>query len=180
MAEPMVFAHSVEALFQHALGDKLTPKARARLRMRGLDLERPKPSYGWAEFHEWVRIAAQEVHPELAIDGALEQVGMTVLEGFEKTLLGKAVVALGKVFGPKRTLGRMTENFRSTNNYVETRLTELGNNSYDLWINDVGGVPAYYRGIMKAVMTLAGVKNVAVEERPEPGSAAYTFRISWL
>ncbi|MGA9523639.1 MAG: DUF2378 family protein [Myxococcaceae bacterium] len=176
--EQLVFAHTVEALFENALGDKLTAKARDRLKSRGLNLDWKLPAYPRTQFHEWVQIAAEEVHPGIPRGRALEQIGMSVIAGYEKTLLGRALVAAGRLMGPKRTLTRMTHNFRSTSNYLETRLTELGTNSYDLWINETSGVPEYYRGVMIAVITEAGGKDVRVDMRPESGGAC-TYRISW-
>ncbi len=176
--EQLVFAHTVEALFRIGIGDKLTEAARTRLKSRGLDLDWLKPAYPREQFHEWVRIAAEEVHPQLPRERSLELLGRAVVEGYEKTLLGKALIAAGRMLGPKRTLGRMTHNFRSTSNYLDTRLTECGSNLYDLWINEVSGVPEYYRGIMIAVVTGAGGKDPVVEMRPESGGAC-TYRISW-
>lgn len=176
--EQLVFAHTVEALFQNALGDKLSDKARARLKERGLDLVWLKPTYPAAQFHEWVRIAAEEIHPDLPLEDGLTQLGIAVLDGYEKTLLGRAVVAMGRVFGPKKTLARMTQNFRSSNNYMECRMTELDSNTYELWINQTSGCPSYFRGILKAAMTIAGAKDVVVDMRPGSGGEC-TYRISW-
>ncbi len=177
--EQLVFAHTVEAMFQNVLGDKLTEKARARLKNAGLDLKWQQSAYPQTKYHEWVRIAAEEVYPELPIQSALEKLGIAMLEGYEKTLLGRAVIAMGRIFGPKKTLARMTQNFRSSNNYMETRMTELGTNTYDLWINETSGCPGMFRGIMKGSMTIAGAKDVVVEMHPEPGSGACRYRISW-
>ena len=63
--------------------------------------------------------------------------------GYEKTLVGSALTAMLRVLGPKRTLERMTRNFRTANNYTEVTVEALAEKepraAYDLGLR-------YFRG----------------------------------
>ncbi|MGA9524889.1 MAG: DUF2378 family protein [Myxococcaceae bacterium] len=177
--EQLVYGHTLEGLFKLAIGPKLDDRARARLRENGLDLGRPlQPTYTRRQFRKWVLIAAEEIYPKLSPDQALERIGEHSVEGYVKTLLGKMILATVRVLGPKRTLSRLTQNLSSSGNYFETRATDTGKSSCDLWYNDVGGLTPYYVGMLRMVLRLSGAKNERVEPVPGPGGDC-TFRISW-
>ncbi|NMO21970.1 DUF2378 family protein [Pyxidicoccus fallax] len=177
--QKVVFAHTVEGLFVQALSDKLTPAAKERLKAAGLDLSRSfQPAYPEAQFHSWVRIAAEEVFPGVPGDEALRKMGESLVTGYEKTLMGKAVLATVRMLGPKRMLERTTHNFRSATNYLETKLNHLGGNDYEMSINETSGVPCYFGGIMLQALRIAGAKDGRVEIIRQDGGAC-TYRIQW-
>ncbi|MCP3142752.1 DUF2378 family protein [Pyxidicoccus xibeiensis] len=177
--QKVVFAHTVEGLFVQALSDKLTGSAKERLKAAGLDLGRAfAPAYPEAQFHSWVRIAAEEVFPSLSADEALQKVGESLVTGYEKTLMGKAVMATVRLLGPKRMLERTTHNFRSATNYLETKLNHLEGNTFEMSINETSGVPRYFGGIMLQALRVAGAKDGRVAIVRQDGSAC-TYRIQW-
>ena len=181
MAEELkvVFSHTVDGLFHQALSEKLTPAARERLKNAGLDLARAlAPVYPQEQYHQWVRIAAEEVYPGLPPGEALQRVGEAVVVGYGTTLMGTAVLATVKLLGPRRTLERTTYNFRSATNYLETKLKQLTDTSYELVINETSGVPQYFGGIMLQSMRVARAKNARVEIARLEGGAC-TYRITW-
>lgn len=179
--QKVVFAHTVEGLFVQALSDRLTPTAKERLKAAGLDLARAfAPAYPEEQFHRWVRIAAEEVFPGVSSDDALERVGESLVTGYEKTMMGKAVMATVRMLGPKRMLERTTHNFRSATNYLETKLkaVEGSSNTYELVINETSGVPHYFGGIMLQALRVAGAKDSRVDIVGRDGGAC-TYRIQW-
>src|SRR5690349_635997 len=107
--EEIVFTHTVEGLFLRALGPKLNPKFKAKLREAGLDLDQKLQSFYprsmWAKL---VDIGAKEGFPGETPERAYELLGQRLVHGYSDTLFGKAVLAMIRLLGPKRTLARMT------------------------------------------------------------------------
>ncbi|MFL5343690.1 MAG: DUF2378 family protein [Hyalangium sp.] len=177
--ELLVFEQTIEALFVRALSGRLTPECRARLRQAGLDVDQKiKPAYSFDAWMTFIRIAAEELHPGEPLPMATFKLGEIYVEGFRQTMLGRAVLSLLRVLGPRRTIARATQNFRAGNNYTETRITELGANQFDVWMNEVGPFPEFTAGIMQAGMRMTGVKELRIEPFGYDGHAC-TYRISW-
>ncbi len=177
--ELLVFEQTIEALFVRALGGKLSIECRARLRQVGLDVDQKlKPAYSFQCWMNTLRILAEEVHPKLPLPEATFKLGEAYVEGFRQTMLGRAVMSLLRVLGPRRTLARATQSFRAGNNYTETRLAELSPTQFDLWMNEVGAFPEFTAGIIQAGMRMSGAKDLNVEPRGYDGHGC-TYRISW-
>lgn len=177
--ELLIFEQTIEALFVRALGSRLTPDCKARLRQAGLDVDQKlKPAYPFQSWMAFIRIAAEELYPGVPLEEGTFKLGEAHIEGFRETMLGRAVLSLLRVLGPRRALNRATQNFRAGNNYTETRLTEHGPGRFDLWMNEVGDFPAFTAGIIHAGLTIAGARELHVEPADYDGRAC-TYRISW-
>lgn len=177
--ELLVYEQTVEGLFIRALGNRLTPECRARLSEAGLDVTRKlKPAYPFPSWMTFIRIAAEELYPGMPLPEATFKLGEAHLEGFRETMLGRAVISLLRVLGPKRALLRATQNFRAGNNYTETRVTELTPYQFELWMNEVGNFPEFTAGIIHAGVRMSGAKEPRVEPTGYDGHAC-TYRITW-
>lgn len=177
--ELLVFEQTIEALFVRALAGRLTPECRARLRQAGLDVDQKiKPAYSFASWMTFIRIAAEDLYPGEPLPQATFKLGEAYIEGFRQTMLGRAVMGLLRVLGPRRTIARATQNFRAGNNYTETRITELGPCQFDVWMNEVGDFPEFTAGIIQAGLRLSGARELRVEQHGYDGHAC-TYRITW-
>jgi uncharacterized protein (TIGR02265 family) len=158
----VIFEHAVDALFNRTLGKRLTDKARARLKAAGLDVEhidRPVPQPVWKEC---LRIAMEEVYPQLPLDEAALQMGKDLANGYVHTLQGKAAATMVRLLGPRRSLPRMASNLRSANNFIETTAREVGQGKYEITVNEHHGFPRYIEGGLVTVLPLTGARNVRV------------------
>jgi len=177
--ELLVFEQTIEALFVRALGGRLTPECRARLFQAGLDVnQKIKPAYSFDSWMTFIRIAAEELYPGEPLPSSTFKLGEAYVEGFRETMLGRAVLSLLRVLGPRRTIARATQNFRAGNNYTETRITELGPSQFDVWMNEVGPFPEFTAGIIQAGVRMSGAKDLRVEPMGYDGHAC-TYRITW-
>ncbi len=177
--ELLVYEQTIEALFVRALGGRLTPECRARLHEAGLDVDQNiKPAYSFESWMRFIRIAAEELYPGEPIAEATFKIGEAYVEGFRQTMLGRAVLSLLRVLGPRRTIARATQNFRAGNNYTETRVTELGPTQFEVWMNEVGDFPEFTAGIIQAGVRMSGAKELRVEPLGYDGHAC-TYRITW-
>jgi uncharacterized protein (TIGR02265 family) len=177
--ELLIFEQTIEALFVRALGGRLTPECKVRLRQAGLDVDQKlKPAYSFQSWMTFIRIAAEELYPGVPLEESTFKLGEAHIEGFRETMLGRAVLSLLRVLGPKRTLTRATQNFRAGNNYTESRLVEQGPGRFELWMNEVGDFPSFTAGIIHAGLRIAGAQELLVEPSGYDGHAC-TYRISW-
>lgn len=177
--EKLVFEHAVAAMFQRALGDRITPELRDRLRLAGIDLERPLlPAYRLDTWMTCLALAAEVVFPGMPAEDGLRKLGERMVEAYAETAIGRALFALSRVLGPRRTLDRASQSFRSANNYSETRISEAGPGTYDLWMNEVGPHPTFTAGLIAAGMRHSGARELRVDVQSFDGHAC-TYRVQW-
>lgn len=177
MEERLWFDAAIEGLWHKALAGKVTPALEARLRAEGIDLARLLPGYPAAVAARCVALTAAALFPDQPEDDRLRAIGRTFLLGYQQTLIGRAVIQVLRLIGPRRSLERMQSNFRSVN-YVKTRFTALGPNSAEVWFNHVDGIPAYFAGIIEQGGAFAGAKSVQVSWAEKDGGCA--FRVDWV
>lgn len=175
--EPMVFSQAVEGLLR-ALGNRLDEGAKDHLRDLGLDVRaRLDPAYALSVWTQVMRYGSALVAPGRPPDEQMFELGRRFIEGYAETIVGRAMLMALKVLGPRRTLERMSRNFRSGNNYTETKLEALGPTDFTLWFNQVKE-PEFYRGMLSAGVDRSGAKVVTVKtlSRDETGA---TFSVTW-
>lgn len=127
MREPVFFVAAFESLYVNALSARLTPALLDTLRGFGLDLSKPlQAAYPYEVWERCLRATATALHPELPLPQAIEQLGISFIPGFRSTLIGAAVVQLGRLIGLERVLVRMDRNARNTSNVFVSRVERLG------------------------------------------------------
>ncbi len=173
----VVFSNSVESLVR-ALGPALDETTRQKFLALGIDLLKPNPAYPYELWVRALELAMDVLWPGVARDIATYRMGRAIFESYEQTMMGKALMALVKVLGPKRALERMSRNLRTTNNYSETRLTEVGPNRFEMWVNKVA-FPHYFRGLLEAGLEFGGAKGVKVDIVRVSASEGAVFGLSW-
>lgn len=177
--ELLVFEQTIEAMFHRALNGRLTPTCKTRLKEAGLDVDqKPRPAYTLASWMTFLRIAAEEIYPREPLEASAFKLGQAYMEGFRETMLGRAVLSLMRVLGPRRALARATQSFRSSNNYTETRLTELGPRHFELWLNEVGPLPTFTAGLIHGGLKVSGARDIRIDLDGYDGHAC-TYRIQW-
>lgn len=178
--ERVVFDHTVEGLFFKALGPRMTPAVKDKLRAIGIDLDKKLvAAYPFDTWMQALKIAADLIAPGEPDTISMFKVGEVMIAGYQQTVMGKALLGMMRVLGPKRVLGRAQHSFRSANNYTETKLTEIDERTFDLWVNHIGTYPTFTSGLLHAGVTAAGAKNAKVEVASFDGNSGATYRITW-
>lgn len=116
MAERLWFSHAVEGLFGRGLGARLTPEAKAAAHDAGIDVDKLAVAYTAETFERACRAVAPFVLPGLDDDASFFELGRIFMHGYSSTLIGAAMVGVMKVIGARRSLERMTKNFRTGGN----------------------------------------------------------------
>ena len=178
MAEKLIFAQTFEGLVR-SIGPGLTPELRRGMRELGFNCDaRLEPAYSIEVFCAVVEFVARSLYPSMSLDEAIAQVGRGFMDGFDETLIGRAMLGMMRVIGPEGSLKRVTQNFRTANNYSQTRLTRLAPRHFELWVNELR-MPGWYVGIISRGLELAGGQNPRVVlDRRDPVQGGH-FRVEW-
>jgi uncharacterized protein (TIGR02265 family) len=180
MADRYIYAVAVEAFFLRALAGRLDAAAKARLREAGIVVDEPLLSvYPAAVFHRCVALAAEVAHPGMPPAEAQFRAGRDHIDAFVQSYPGKMMAALARQIDPRTILEYTGTFIRLGNNFTETRARTLTPSQVELWMNDVGEVPAWYGGILQRGLEVAGVKGVVVELVPGVAAPAATYAVSW-
>lgn len=176
-AEQVVFEQTMEGLLR-AIRPRMTGACKARLKAAGLDVDAALlPAYPFNVWMACLLASAEEIWPGEPRELALFHVGESFIVGYQETFLGRAVLGLLRVLGPRRAIHRATRNFRSGNNYTEARVVELSPTCLELWMNEVGPYPTFTQGLIDAALRASGVVPTVVIK--EHDGHACTYRCTW-
>lgn len=180
MADRYIYAVAVEAFFLRAMAGRLDRDARARLREAGIAVDEPLLSvYPAQVFHRCVAIASGAAYPDLPLDEALYRAGRDHIDAFIQSYPGKMMAALARQIDARTILEYTATFIRLGNNFTESRTRVLGPTRVELWVNDVGEVAAWYRGIIHRGLEIAEVKGVTVEPIPGVPPPAASYDVAW-
>lgn len=173
-----VFTQVVEGLLRHGVGERVTPRLRERLRQVGMDLDRPLlPAYPLIQWHHCLHIIVEEVYPGVPREEAFRRLAEYHVEGFGRTLVGRAMMRLMRMLGPRRTVRQMVQALRASDNYTEVRLKELGPGTWEMWMNSVLDTPGYAEALFESFLRASGAAEPeAVIVRREEESTVYLLR----
>ncbi|ATB32286.1 DUF2378 family protein [Melittangium boletus] len=176
--EKLVYDYTMESLLR-VLGQPLLPEHIAGLAALGVHPRQLEPAYPVAVYSRVLEFITGQLWPELPREEASFALGRAFMAAYRQTLMGKAVFAMTRVIGPHRSLERMSRNFRSANNYTETRLHPVGPSRYELWFNHAPNT-GFFRGLLtEALEKTGGTQELSVTlmSREEGGEA--TFLVTW-
>jgi uncharacterized protein (TIGR02265 family) len=178
MVQRLPFEQVIDGLWNKGLSGRLSPELREGLKRLGLDLSKKlDPAYPAEQMRDWIRLTAQTLYPGLPADEAQHKLGCESFRGFTTGGVGAAMREMLRAVGTKRALERMQNNLRTGNNYMETRVRELGPNELELWLKDANGVPAYYAGMIDEGARATGVADVRTTWSLD--GDACTYRVVW-
>lgn len=103
--------------------------------------------------------------------------GRAFMEGYQQTLMGRALLKLVSVLGPRRVLMQTTRSFRSGNNYARAQVEEIGPRHFRMVVAPVHH-PGWHVGIVTAGLEHSGAKSVRMDLAKKEGDEA-TFDIRW-
>ncbi len=180
MRQRYVYAVAVEAFFLRAMAGRLDGPVRARLREAGIALDQPLLSvYPAALFHHAVALAAEAAYADHPPEEAQYRAGRDHIDAFVQTYPGRMMAALARQIDARTILDYTSTFLRLGNNFTETRTRALGDTRVELWVNDVGDAPGWYRGVVQRGLEVAGVKGVAVAPVAERTAPSARYDVAW-
>lgn len=178
MNEKLVFNASMEGLVEAVRSD-LTAKSRARMKGVGFDCDaKLLPAYPAEQWASVVKVLGEELYPGLAPPEGHRRLAIRTVDVYAKGMIGAAMFAVAGVLGPDRTVRRMTRNFRTGSNFIETTCVEVAPHTYDIGFNDVSGVAGFYGGLLEGGFLKVGAKSLSVLLQGDhtPGAV---YRVTW-
>ncbi len=187
--QAVVFASAVEG-FVKSLRGPIAPHVRQEFTRLGIDLNQPAPAYTLENWETAMRFAANDLYGELPDNDRFRQMGRDFIKGYIQTAFGKAALTFTRLIGPRRTLQRMSNNFRSAANYIGCEATDLRDRYVELriwmlpqflpqWRNRPTFFVHYRHGVLEEVMAQQSVdaKVEILSYSPEDQTARYG--VSW-
>ena len=172
---PLVFQQAFISL-KRVLGSKWSPALAERFKALNVDLEAPEPAYPLDTWVKCLNLGMETLYPGVPLEKATHDIGRRMVEAISETVFGGALFKLLQILGPKRGLQRMARNLRSSNNYSESQVTEVGAGEYELALNLVN-YPHYYVGMLEAGLGLMGAKAPVVTLHSHSPDKNARFRI---
>jgi len=172
-----VYEHTVEGLFYRALRARITPPLEEKLRTLGIDLKGKPKSVPHKEWVQALHLVATELF-DGPVDTRFRKLGNSVMLHHEETVMGKAVITVMRLMGPKRVLNRINSTLRSGNNYIQATLAPTGPTSWEGSVNECNGNPHYIAGVIEQGLIISGAKEVKVDVSDFDGHSAM-FKLAW-
>ncbi len=178
MTEKLVFNSAMDGLVQSVRTD-ISPRCRSRLKDLGFDLgAKLMPAYPAELWAGVVTVLAEEIYPNVSANDGERKLAIRTVEVFAQSVIGGAMFTVANLLGPDRTVRRMTRNFRTSSNFLETTCTEIAPHTFEIFINDVSGVPGFYAGLLEGGFLKTGARqlSVVIHDKTSPGA---TYRVNW-
>lgn len=177
MEQRVVFEQVVEGIVR-AFGPRLTPEIKARWLALGIPLEgKTLPAYPLTAWAAGLDVLRTAYFKDLRPDDGFYALGRAFIDGYFDTRMGAAVLALMKVLGPARVMRKLTNQFRSANNFAVVNVRELGPTAVELDMNG-GGHPHFTRGLLARGLQVAGAKDISVNLL-EGTETRYLYEARW-
>lgn len=163
-AEHVVYDAAVEGVFLRGLVGMVTPSLSSKLRALGLDLDQKlRPTYPREAWTRMLEVTVAEVFPRVSRDEGFRQLGAKAVNGIGYTMIGKVLVQMARLMGPRRSILRLPQVFTSMNNFMKMELAEVEPNHFHVHVSETYGHPAYVLGAMQAAMGLSDAKDLQVK-----------------
>ncbi|MFO0598372.1 MAG: DUF2378 family protein [Myxococcaceae bacterium] len=176
--EKVVFGQSMEGLYR-AL-QPLTPQERAAFIKIGVIGEgKFSAAYPLAQYMDVQAASAASRFAHLPTENdRYVELGRVFIAGYEKTLLGSAMLAMLKIIGPRRALDRLTRSMRTANNFSSGTFESLAPNHHRITINYTIR-PGFYQGLLEAALLRAGAKDLKIAVINTTAELVTTYEVTW-
>jgi uncharacterized protein (TIGR02265 family) len=159
-----VYDAAVEGVFLRGLVGQVTPSLSAKLRALGLDLhQKLRPTYPREAWTRMLEVTVSELFPNVSPEEGYRKLGALAVNGIGHTMMGKVLVQMARLMGPRRSMLRLPQVFTGVNNFMTMELQEMAPTHFRVHVNESYGHPAYVLGAMQAAMRLADAKDLQVE-----------------
>jgi uncharacterized protein (TIGR02265 family) len=177
--ERVVFGPAIEGFFIRGLGRHLTPELKAKLLAEGLNLDlKVMPAVPAEVWARGVDLASRHLFPAQPPSQRHATMGRMGFDGFINTTMGRALLGMMRIIGPKRSLFRLTRSFRSANNFVEATIEELSPTDFRIALTDVSGMPTFWSETLRYAAELVGAVDPVIEPIG-PVGPGFKYMLRW-
>ncbi len=169
-----VYRHTVEAMLTHVVQRHQVMTAQ-ELREKRLDKPRDLSREDWAAL---VKEVARRKSSDGTLATGLEWAGREMMKGYAQGLVGRGVLMVARLLGPRRALLRLADSYSTADDMTKVYGSEKGERHVELLFNDIDQMPTYVRGTLSEALLLLGVQahDISFELRAD----GYTrFDVTW-
>lgn len=170
----VAFRHTVEMLRERVIDRHHLFK---RDELVALKAEPPRD----LNLEQWMALlheTARRLAPERAEEARLELLGREVLRGYRDTLVGRSLLFVARLAGPRGILLRIADSYRTADSFTVVRAEQVAPCEVHLVFNTDFGVPTYIRGILSEALVVLGQHQHSVTFVPEPAGGT-RFIAKW-
>jgi uncharacterized protein (TIGR02265 family) len=187
--QAVAFSSALEG-FGRAFRARIPAATLDELRGLGLDFDHLQPAYPLQTWEQTVRVVARALFPEAAPEEGWHRLGREFVPGYSETLLGRAILGMAKVVGPRRFMERIGRNLRTGGNFAVVRCRGVGANEVELdssidapflaeWAGRELVMHRYRQGIFEGALEAIGVQGAVERVEMDRQRQAARYRVRW-
>jgi uncharacterized protein (TIGR02265 family) len=178
MEDRLVYAEVIEGLIQYGLGGHVPSRLRERLGDLGLDVDRLPSTFPVVAWLKCLRVIIEELFPGVPVEEAFRRLARQHVEGYGRTLMGRATVRVMRLLGPRRMVHRLPSVLSATDNYTAGTVEERGPREFVLSLNSNLQPPAYVESLFEAMLSACGAVSPRVK-RQENLEDSSSYLLTW-
>lgn len=184
-----VFSSALEG-FGRAFRPRISPAAIDELRALGLDFDRLQPAYSLHVWEQTVRVVARALFPSMSPEDAWRRLGREFVPGYTETLLGRALLGMARIVGPRRLMERIGRNLRSGGNFAVVTTHVVSANEVEVessidapflaeWAGRDLVMHSYRQGVLEGALEAINVQGTVVLAHVDRAKQSAKYRVSW-
>jgi uncharacterized protein (TIGR02265 family) len=178
LEDRLVYSEVVEGLIQYGLGGRVPSRLRERLGDLGLEVDRLPSTFPVVTWLKCLRIITEELFPGVPEDEAFRRLARQHVEGYGRTLMGRATLRVMRLLGPRRMVQRLPSMLSATDNYTAGTVEERGPREFVLSLNSNLQPAAYAESLIEALLSACGAVEPRVR-RQENHEDSSTYLMTW-
>ena len=178
LEDRLIYSEVIEGLIQYGLGGRVPSRLRERLGDLGLDVERLPSTFPVVTWLKCLRTITEELFPGVPEEEAFRRLARQHVEGYGRTLMGRATLRVMRLLGPRRMVNRLPSMLSATDNYTAGTVEQLGDTQFVLSLNSNVQPPSYAESLFETLLSACGAVQPQAK-RQESREDSSTYLLSW-
>ncbi len=178
LEDRLIYSEVIEGLIQNGLGGHVPARLRERLGDLGLDVDRPPSTFPVVTWLKCLRVIVEELFPGVPMEEAFRRLARQHVDGYGRTLMGRATVRVMRLLGPRRMVNRLPSMLSATDNYTAGTVEERGPREFVLSLNSNLQPAAYAEALFEALLSACGAVEPRVT-RQENHEDRSSYLLTW-
>lgn len=125
-----------------------------------------------------LRVIVEELFPGVPMEEAFRRLARQHVDGYGRTLMGRATVRVMRLLGPRRMVNRLPSMLSATDNYTAGTVEERGPREFVLSLNSNLQPAAYAEALFEALLSACGAVEPRVT-RQENHEDRSSYLLTW-
>jgi uncharacterized protein (TIGR02265 family) len=178
LEDRLIYAEVIEGLIQYGLGGRVPSRLHERLGDLGLDTDRLPSTFPVVTWLKCLRVIVEELFPGVPLDEGFRRLARQHVEGYGRTLMGRATLRVMRLLGPRRMVHRLPSMLSATDNYTAGTVEERGPREFVLSLNSNLQPAGYVESLFETMLSSCGAVRPVVK-RQENGEDSSTYLLTW-